>query len=286
MKIDLDNIERFYQSSSPLATQVKRYILFQSIVWIFHLVVISLVSFFHLILNHGLGTIAEWINERGWELIIFTKVVVLFLFFQFFSLRFQVLSKIKSFYQNGFMRLRSDFLIVSVFFFIALFALGKPESNTAIGLEIGNLVLSYVGLIVFFGVDFLFLVLLSANFPLPQNDHFKAIVIHALTFFLGSWLSFQYEFINVNSIFFFIFLFLMYLSVWRRDNWTLPFTFLCFILTPISAFFGFDPVWQNQYSFLRFTQQIEPLEFNLIIVFCMLYLHLQQKRFPEYIYQE
>lgn len=286
MKIYFDNLKQIYLSSDPLNEQGKRYFFYQATVWIFHLLVISLVSFFHLILNHSLGTIAEWINERGWQLIIFTKFSVMFLFLQFFSLKFQITTKLKSFYQNGMMWPRTDFVVMAIFFFIALLSLGRPEVNSAIIFELDNLILSYFGLIIFFSVDFLFLILLNANFPLPREDRLKGAIMHSLFFYLGTWISFQYEFLKVNFIFFFLFFMLLYLSMWRRENWTMPFIFLFFVISPISTFLGFDPVWQNQYSILRFSETVSVLEFNLLIVLCLLYLHYKKSQEPEYIYRD
>lgn len=286
MKILFDNLKQTYLSDDPLTVHVKRYFVYQAVTWIFHLIVISLVSFFHLILNHSLGTIAEWINERGWQLIIFTKLSVMFLFIQFFSLKFQVSSKLKSFYQNGFMWPRTDFVVMAIFFTIALLSLGKPEINSAIIFELDNLILSYFGLIIFFSVDFIFLILLNANIPLPKDDRFKGALMHSFLFFLGTWVSFQYEFLNVNSSFFFLFFSLLYLSMWRRENWTLPFLFLFFVMSPISTFLGFDPVWQNQYSILRFSDSVKPFDINLLILICLLYLHFKKSQEPEYVYRD
>lgn len=286
MKIYFDHFKQIYTNTTPLNEQGKRYFFYQATVWIFHLLVISLVSFFHLILNHSLGTIAEWINERGWQLIIFTKLSVMFLFLQFFSLKFQIINKLKSFYQNGKMWPRTDFAVMGIFFFIALLALGRPEINSAIIFEIDNLVLSYLGFIIFFAVDFIFLILLNANFPLAREERFKGAILHSLLFYLGTWISFQYEFAKVNSIFFFLFFMLLNLSMWRRENWTLPFLFLFFVISPISAFMGFDPVWQNQYSILRFSENISGIEFNLLIGISLLYLHYRKRVEPEYIYRD
>lgn len=286
MKGILENLLLFVQKKDAVSEHVKRYLAYQFTVWFFHLLLISLVSFFHLILNHSLGTIAEWINERGWQLIILTKLSVMFLFLQFFSLKLQVIAKLKSFYQNGWMWPRSDFIIIAMFFFIALMALGKPQGNPAIIFELDNLIWAYLGVVCFFAVDFLFLILLNANFPLPRNKHLLVSLLHAATFYLGSRATFQYEITHVSLIFFFLFFLLLYLSMWRRENWTLPCFFLLLILAPISAFLGFDPVWQNQYSLFYFSDKISVGEFNLIVFLCILYLHWKKSREPEYVYRD
>ncbi len=276
----------FFDGNNTLLKQVKQFLLYQAVVWFFHLLVISIISFFHLILNHGLGTIAEWINERGWQLIIFSKIFVIFVFLQFYSLKFKVIDKVNSFYRNGFMLPRTDFVTVSVFFYIGMLGLGQTKLNDAIIWEFDNLLLSYTGIVIFFLVDFVFLLLLNANYNLRKEDRLLSVFLHALIFYLGTWFSFQYEFIKVDTFFFFIFFFLLYLGQWRRDNWTFPILFLFLVIAPISTFFGFDPVWQDQYSLFHFSASINNVEFNTLIFLSILYLQYKSSSKPEYIYRD
>lgn len=286
MKRLIESLFKSYLSNDPLNAQVKRFMLFQFVIWIVHLLIISLISFFHLILNHSIGTIAEWINERGWQLILLTKFIVLFIFFQFFSLRFQVMKKLKAYYYNGIQLPRMDYLVVCSFFFIGFLSLGNPILNSAMIFQVFNILLSYVGLVLFFLVDFIFLMVLNSNFPLRKEQRLIGHFIFALIFYLGTLATFQYEFIAVNYLFFFLFWFLLYLSEWRRKNWTMPLSFLMLVFAPITSFFGFDPVWQNQFSLFKLTNRVNYNEIIVIILISAMFLHHRKKQEPEYIYRE
>ena len=286
MKNLINNLIKFYQSNDPLNAQVKRFMSFQFVIWLVHLLIISLISFFHLILDHSIGTIAEWINERGWQLILLTKFIVLFIFFQFFSLRFQVLKKLKIYYHNGIQLPRMDYLVVCCFFLIGFLSLGNPVLNSAMIFQVFNILLSYVGLVLFFLSDFLFLVVLNSHFPLRKEQKTVGHILFAIIFYLGTLATFQYEFIAVNYLFLFLFWFLLYLSEWRRKNWTMPLSFLMLVFAPITSFFGFDPVWQNQFSFFKLTHKVNYSEIIVIILISALFLYHRQNKEPEYIYRE
>ena len=83
---EIYNLTReFFQSN--LGKQILFYCFFYGVLWGVHLILISLVSFFHLLLEHNIRTIGDWIGDRGWGLIILSKMSVFYLAMLFVNLK-------------------------------------------------------------------------------------------------------------------------------------------------------------------------------------------------------
>jgi len=101
---------------TPLGCQIKFYALFYFILWSLHLILISLISFFHLLLNHNIRTIGDWIGDRGWELIIFSKLLIFYISVQFIRLRNKKLNLLQGYLRNSIQWPRKEFIVVIIFY--------------------------------------------------------------------------------------------------------------------------------------------------------------------------
>ena len=247
---DLKKIQNILFSTENHLVQIRHFCLFQFSIWIFHLIIISIVSFFHLVLNHSIGTIAEWISERGWQLILVTKTVIFVSYYQYYKLRYPLKEKFKYYLQSGMMIPRTDFLTVTLFSLLCLIFLGNLQLNSGVIFNPVNLIFSAIGNLSFFAFDFIFVVFLNILYPLDDKTRRSMNFWLSLIFFLGTKATFQYEIIHVSSLYFYTFFTFGYFSTWRRENWSLPLMFLVVVLLPLNVFCGFDPVWLSQYSFL------------------------------------
>jgi hypothetical protein len=156
-------IVEFFET--PLGNQVKFYALFYLCLWSFHLIIISLISFFHLLLGHNIRTIGDWIGDRGWLLIIFSKGSIFYLALQFIRLKSKKLNLLKSYLQNSIQLPRREIFVVIAFMLVGLAGLGKLGFNRAYIFELPRILYSIVGTVVLFSADYALIVVFEIFIP-------------------------------------------------------------------------------------------------------------------------
>lgn len=277
-------VVRFLQSN--MGKQIIFYCVFYAIMWGFHLILISLISFFHLLLKHNIRTIGDWIGDRGWGLIILSKVVVFYLAMLFVNLKTKKLFSLKSYFRNSIQTPRVEIIVTLLFLVISLFALGEIKFNSKMIVELDRILLSIIGSFIFFAVDYIFLVILDVFYPIrEENIRLKRIVIFPFLFYFFTAATFVYEQTVTFKLYAF-FILLVYSGDWRRKNWTIPALFLVAFIVPTFSLLGFDPVWGEIYSPMFASKEISTTSIFILIIFSIGYLQYTLKKKPEYIYRD
>lgn len=272
--------------STPLGSQIKYYALFYFVLWSFHLVLISLISYFHLLLNHNIRTIGDWIGDRGWFLILLSKILIFYLALQFINLKSNKMTLIRSYFRNSIQIPRKEIFVALLFMLIGLMGLGKMGVNRTLIFELPRIVLSAAGTIIFFSVDYAMLVILEIFFPLrSMKENRRKLFLFPLLFYYFTYATFIYE-QNVSLKLYAYFFLLLYLGEWRRRNWTLPMLFLLAFLVPSYTFLGLDPVWSSNYTFLAMEKNITSFSVFILVGFAVYYLNRSERKNPEYIYRD
>lgn len=275
---------KFFDSS--LGAQIKYYFLFYIVLWGAHLVLISLISYFHLLLNHNIRTIGDWISDRGWILIILSKILIFYLALQFIRLKNKKINLVKSYFKNSFQMPRKEIIAALLFILVALMGLGRVQLNRTMIFEPDRLILSALGTFIFFSVDYVLLIILEIFHPLHSpKDRLHRLLIFPLLFYYFSYATFIYEQIVSFRLYAFFFL-LMYLGEWRRRNWSLPFVFLIGFLVPCYTVFGLDPVWSSSYTPFIMEKTISSFSVFVLVAFTVTYLYRAKKLNPEYVYRD
>jgi hypothetical protein len=278
-----DFIEFF---DSPLGSQIKYYALFCFVLWSVHLILISLISYFHLLLNHNIRTIGDWIADRGWALIIISKVLIFYFSLQFIRLKSKKIILVRSYFRNSIQLPRKEVIVALAFLIIGLLGLGRVTLNRTLIFEVDRIILSVLGTFIFFSVDYALLIVLEIFFPLESEiDKRRKLFLFPLLFYYFTYATFIYEQTVSFRLYAFFFL-LLYSGEWRRRNWTLPMLFLVGFLIPCYALFGLDPVWTSSYTFFKVENGISTFSLFVLIGFAVAYLHRTQKKNPEYIYRD
>jgi hypothetical protein len=251
-----------------------------------HLVLISIVSYFHLLLNHGISTIGDWIVDRGWTLIIISKTIVFILVYQFVRLKPDYLMLLKKYFKNAIQWPQQEMYVCLLFLPLGLISLGKMGWNSSLIFEIDRILLSLIGTFLFFAYDYIFLIILNILFPITDNrKRMKKMFLFSFLFYFFTYITFQYEqVISLNlTAFFFL---LLYTGVWRRPNWTLPLIFLLFFIVPSFALLGLDPVWGHSFTLFRMFRPVSAFSIFCLVAFATGYLHYRLKNKTEYIFRE
>ena len=279
-----DRVPEFFRSN--LGRQIIGYLIFYLVLWSLHLIMISLVSFFHLLLGHNIRTIGDWIGDRGWTLIIISKLLVLYLGMQFINLKTNKLSSLKSYFRNSIQTPRVEVFSALCFLLIGLWGVGQVAINNKMIFEINRLVLSMAGTLIFFTVDFLLTIVLDLFYPIRDESlRLRRLFLFPLLFYFCTTATFIYELTISMKLYAFFFL-LIYTSEWRRKNWTLPMFFLITFITPTYILFGLDPAWGDVYSFFAPVRKISTTSIFLLIAFSVGYLQYHLHKKPEYIYRD
>lgn len=279
-----DKVVDFFKSN--LGKQILIYFLFYGFLWGFHLILISLISFFHLLLDHNIRTIGDWIGDRGWTLIIISKVIVFYLAMLFVNLKTKKFFSVKSYFRNSVQSPRVEVFVAILFLLIGLMGIGEMGLNSTMIVEIDRVLLSIIGTFVFFAVDYTFLVILDVFYPIRDESlRHRRLIILALLFYFFSAATFVYE-QTISLKLFSFFLLLLYTGEWRRKNWTLPAIFLCAFIIPSYSLLGLDPVWGEAYSPIIANKKISTFSLFILIGFAVGYLQYTLKKKPEYIYRD
>lgn len=279
-----NTVRDFLQSN--LGKQMILYFAFYVVLWCFHLILISLISFFHLLLEHNIRTIGDWISDRGWGLIILSKVAVFYLATLFVNLKTKKIFSLKSYFRNSIQAPRIEVIVTLLFLVIALLGLGEIKFNSTMIVEIDRLLLSIIGSFIFFAVDYVLLVILDVFYPVREDSlRLKRMIILPLFFYFFTAATFVYEQTITLKLYAF-FVLLVYSGEWRRKNWTLPAVFLIAFIVPSFSLLGLDPVWGEIYSPMAASKKISTASVFILIFFAIGYLQYTLKSKPEYIYRD
>jgi len=279
-----ERVPEFFRSN--LGRQILGYLFFYLVLWSLHLIMISLVSFFHLLLGHNIRTIGDWIGDRGWTLIIISKLLVLYMGMQFINLKTNKLASIKSYFRNSIQAPRIEMFSALLFLIFGLCGVGQMAINDKMIFEITRLVIALVGTFIFFTVDYLLTIVLDLFYPVREEDlKWKRLFILPALFYFCTTATFIYE-LTISFKFYSFFLILMYVGEWRRRNWTLPLLFLSAFIVPAFLLFGQDPAWGDVYSLFSPGRKISSTSIFILIIFTIGYLQYQLKKKPEFIYRD
>jgi hypothetical protein len=284
MKRIFGSLKDFF--STNLGSQVSNYLFFYAIVWAFHLLLVSVIAFFHLILGHNIGTIADWIVDRGWIQISITKILIFMLAIQFMRLRNKKYAHIRGMLRNSFAIPRHESFVVIIFLLFSLIGAGDIYFNQAYIFEPTRILFSTLGTLIFFGIDLVLILILDVFHPLKhKRDTLRKITIFSLLFYLVTRATFIYEQTISFKLFSYFFL-ILYCAYWRRRNWSLPLLVVSTILVPAFALFGLDPVWGETFSPFQMRHDIGTVSITIMFAIAILYFEYRKKKNPEYIYRD
>ncbi len=270
---------------SNLGSQVLYYSLFYTVLWLLHLLIISLISYFHLILDHNIRTIGDWISDRGWIIIIISKVCVFYLATLFIGLKTKKIYSLKSYLRNSIQIPRLEIIVALLFLLLGVIGIGQVQVNKMMILEFDRILYSIVGTFLFYGIDYAFLIIIDVFYPVRLKEELKRrLFIFPILFYFFSNSTFIYE-QTINLKHLIIFFLLLYVGEWRRRNWTMPLLFLIAFIIPLYSFMGLDPVWADLYTPFAAEKKISSLSFFILISFGLGYLEYTLKKKPEYIYR-
>lgn len=237
--------------------------------WLIHLSIISLVTFFHLQLNHNFSVIDNWINDQSWGIVFITKMLTLVISLNFINIwsssRRPFYDLIKKDHIGPSLRVWAYCL----FIFLFMLFYGRPIINPLGHISLLNIFTSIVGTTLFFASDVFIILTLEDLYPVKMKERHIQVVMYSVMSFLFVKNVFVYtdgfdfSYLILNLILFFLIFF-------KSVGWRTVIPFLLFIAIPHFSLFGKDPFWKGEYSPLIYKWPIESVHYFVIlsVLFC------------------
>ena len=246
-----------------------------------YVVVLSVISFFHFLLDHRLADIQDWIFFHSWWILIFTKSVSFFVVSRFTGiLSFERKPLIHLLmYRKGISR--NEVYVAMLIFILGMILLGKPIWREGFEWEISLVILNYIGVSLFFGLDALLILTLNDELPLERKSWIGEIILFSIMGFLfNKWTYFYGLNWSAQTIFFYLIVFFA-LKLRGDYVWLHSFILITALIAPLCSFFGLGPLWNGLYSPLFFSAPIGSLEIGVFSILTLIYFNSKRlKRVP------
>lgn len=246
------------------------------LILIVHHILISTAAFFHFQLGHRLGTIEEWIFEKGWEIIIVTKIICTWLILKFISIKSDSRNPLRDIFIKGFQWPEKEVFVFTTFFLLISIGIGGPTKSSHVSVSIIKPILSYWGITFFFLSDVLVFNSLKVIHPLTKYEKWSAYGLFSLVLYLSSKSIFLYG-LDIGFNLYLIALISFFLSDWKSENWAIPAFFLLTCVAPLCSLLGWDPIWKGSFTPMVFSRPLSVTNLSLIVLVAMGYFFYKSR---------
>ncbi|MGE3610533.1 MAG: hypothetical protein AB7I27_13165 [Bacteriovoracaceae bacterium] len=241
---------------NPLIQNFKYYTTYQFIYVVIVVLLSSIGAFFHFLLNHEISIVESWLHNNQWEILIVSKVTSAFLLGRWFQIRSYNMKPIRLMIKELVEWPEPQAIVISLFMLVSLLTLGEVGGG---GQNLGhwyNQFTSFIGLFLFFGIDFVVLTYLGEF--LTQRDASSRMwtgIGHTFIFSMAYKVSVP-DYYGLLGYVIFCYSTLFYLSGKLFKSWSNIVCFLLLFVAPMGTFFGMDPVWGDDFSSLRMMNKL------------------------------
>jgi hypothetical protein len=227
---------------------------FSALFLIIHLSLISLVSFFHFLLDHEMAVIENWLYRNAWEIIIIAKFTAAYLTMKALKLNNYSILNLVEILKSDIWKPNRKIIVLILFWSIIFYALilqfGGQLSHNPKATEFTHI--SYLGSIFFYLTDFFVINVLVRNVEIKDRRKFSILILSLLVLFL---LFTKAALPYINKYYVFIILHFAVLLVFlfkERKKLINPILYSAVIIGPFSSHYGLDIVWDNAHSFYSY----------------------------------
>ena len=245
------------------------YFSYHCLIWAIHACVLSLMAFFHFLLDHRLQMIENWVFHKAWEIIALTKLLTTYLIIKFLTLKTDERHPFKFYLSKGLIFPNKEVVAVTILFFIFTLILGMPQVKPSVKIEWIKMIIQFVSIFLFYMTDLIVIGMGNRRFSLSGKEKIVQLFVFPILFFVMGKMSFVYG----RDIGFFLypyFLFCLFLN--GRSNWPLPAFFILLYICPIGVFFGMDPIWGDTHSLFQMKTPLLGFYFFILTFMFMGYL--------------
>lgn len=246
--------------------QLLYYTIFHMLIWGLHLIVLSIVAFFHFDLEHSMTIIDDWIFSEAWILSFISTALAGFIMIKVLLIKSNFRNPISSMISASDRNLSAHILVIIIFILGSFLYWGRPDFKIREDFEFLKLILSYMGSIFIYFVDICILFLLDHFYPLKLKEKVFRVLTFPFLFLFFSKSTYYLEPSNLKLVYFYSFLLLICFSL-KDLNWKNSIVILFTVIAPLNAFFGLDVMWGDAFSPFIFKN---PIDLSMIIVISIL----------------
>jgi hypothetical protein len=225
---------------------------------IFHLATISLVSFFHFLLDHDMSVIENWLYRNAWEMILLSKALAGFIIIKALQLNNYFVKNLFFILKGDTWRPTRSAIVFILFLAVLFYALIHQFGGEIVGgnKSIDFVYISFLGSILFYFIDFIVINILVRNLLLNSKKKYFLLTL-ALTFIFMLFTKATLPYISKFYIFLILHFFtLLILLFTNKMNIINPILYSIFIIGPLSAFYGLDLVWDNAHALYSYKESL------------------------------
>ena len=226
------------------------YLGFSILFFLTHLSLVSIVTFFHFLIDHDMHIIENWLFSNAWELIISSKLIAFIVTIKFLKLNNYLVTDLLTILKTDIWKPSKSAFVMIVFlatcFSAILLQFGDGLSFNPKSLE--YVYFSYVGSILFFVIDFLVINILLRNVKQFSRRKNSLLIASLLIIFLSfTKITLPY----IDKFLFIIILHFLTLLIFlfsEKRNIMNIILYSVLLIGPLASLFGFDLVWENAHA--------------------------------------
>lgn len=255
----------------PLVKYTFYYLIYTLLVVLLHLASISMIAYFHFLLDHRLVDVEDWIYHHQWEIVGISKIIAGFLVFRLLSIQSEYRNPFQELIKKGQRFWNKEAVVIITSLFLVTLLIGKPVKSGN-DFFLMRFLSSFIGNLVFFMSDIWIVYFLFQIYPSQRKSkYFVTFVFPLITFFVTKYWILYGRNIH-SSIVFYLGVGYLFSWFWDKENWGIPAIFTLFFICPFNSLFGLDPIWHSVYSPFIFIDGITKFEYFSMIVMIAVYL--------------
>lgn len=237
----------------PLVSQILLYISFHVLIWGLHLIVLSVVAFFHFSLEHSMTILDDWIFSKAWSLSLISKIIATFIIIKLVTIKSNFRSPVFEILKKSNKSISPKNIVLIIFILLSFFFLGRTNSNYEQQVRLLEWISSYFGSCVFYGLDIIVILFLDYFYKINIGQKILQIVFFPFVFLFFTKTTFYIDVGTVPMVYFYSFLLLVSYNYFKHNIMN-AFLFIAVVIAPFNAFMGLDIMWGGKYSLVNLSQ--------------------------------
>ncbi len=245
--------------------------------WGVYLIVSSVITFFHLQLDHSLNIVENWNFDQGWEIASFVKVISFFVIAKFIAIRSTSRKPLRTFFIDHYKMPKRSLFTLIVFNLIFCIAFLKPLIAERVTFEFFKIFSSYIGSFLYLCTEIIFLLFLQNIYKISNKKKaIETILFITLSYVLNTNVFTHSSYAHVSLPFYLTLCFVA--SYWSKGSWSYPLIILVMFICPLISLFGVDFIWGSDFSYLTPTQEPSTLLFLALTTVSIGYMYFMRKK--------